>query len=95
MKLTNEEKKRIGDAATIMMQAFCEFKMAEDRMSTASTICGNLAGIAIPKDVFVAGIKPYADSFINAQKVFREELGVGDDNTEFWEWNKKQPPSME
>ncbi len=39
MTLTNEEKKKIADAAAQMMQTFCEFKLAEDRLATMNNLC--------------------------------------------------------
>lgn len=90
MQITNEEKKHIGDAASAMMSAFCEFRLAEDRLSTASTLSGNLAGIRLPSGLMMNAIAPYAEAFKARKKEFFEALGIGEDNKEFWEWHKQQ-----
>lgn len=95
MNLTNEEKKNIGDAASAMMSAFCEFRLAEDRLGTASTISGKLAGIRLPEELMMNAIAPYAEAFKERQKEFFEALGIGEENKEFWEWHKQQTPSMD
>lgn len=95
MTLTNEEKKNIGDAASAMMSAFCEFRLAEDRLRIASTLSGNLADIHLPDELIINAIAPYAEAFKARQKDFFDALGIGEDNKEFWEWHEKQPPSMD
>lgn len=95
MNLTNEEKKEIGDAASAMMQTFCEFRLAEDRLNTANTLSGNLAQIRIPDEIMKNALSPYAESFKNAQEKFFDVLGIPLSNKEFWGWYKNQPPSME
>lgn len=95
MDMTNEEKKNIGDAASAMMQAFCEFKLAEDRLQVASTLSGNLAQIRLPDELIRAALVPYIEEFKKCQEKFFDALGVPLSNKEFWEWNKKQPPIIE
>ena len=38
MNLTNDEKLKIGNAASEMMSSFCELRLAEDRLRIASTL---------------------------------------------------------
>ena len=95
MQITNEEKKKIGDAASAMMSAFCEFRLAEDRLGTASILSGKLAGIRLPEELMMNAIAPYAEAFKVRQKEFFDALGIGEDNKEFWEWHKQQPPGMD
>ena len=95
MNLTNEEKKKIGDSVTAMMQAFCEFKMAEDRLKIANDLSANLVKIKLPDDIINAILKNYLDSFKQKQLEFFDALGISFDNKEFWDWYDKQPPSMD
>ena len=95
MQITNEEKKNIGDAASAMMSAFCEFRLAEDRLRIAFTLSGNLADIHLPDELMMNAIAPYAEAFKSRQKDFFEALGIGEDNKEFWEWHEKQAPGKD
>ena len=95
MNLTNEEKKRIGDAATAMMQAFCELKMAEDRLNIASSLSSKLVQIHLPNDVLNGALIRYVDAFKQKQNDFFETLGIGVGNKDFWEWYDRQLPSMD
>ena len=95
MNLTNEEKKKIGDAASAMMQAFCEFRLAEDRLNIANSLSGNLAQIRLPDELIKNALAPYVGVFKEMQWKFFDALGIPLTNKEFLDWYSKQPPSME
>ena len=87
MNLTNEEKKRIADAATIMMQTFCEYRMAEDRLNIMRSLVGNVLQMRLGDEILQAALTPYMERMRTAQKEFFDALGIGEDNKEFWEYN--------
>ena len=93
--LTNEEKKTIGDAATEMMQAFCAFRIAEEKLRVVNTLSGNLAQVIMSDEMFKNALDPYARQFKEMQNRFFDALGIPLTNKEFWDWYRKQPPSME
>ena len=95
MNLTNEEKKKIGDAATAMMQSFCEFKIAEDRLNVANSLSSNLVHIQLPKDILDSALNQYLDAFKQKQLEFFDALDIGLGNKNFWDWYDNQSPSME
>ena len=95
MNLTYEEQKKIGDSATDMMQAFCEFRLAEERLSIVNTLSGNIVQVSIPDEMFKNALDPYARQFKKMQDRFFESLGIPISNKEFWDWYNKQPPSIE
>lgn len=95
MNLTNEEKKQIGDAASAMMQALCEFRLAEDRLNIANSLSGNLAQIRLPDELIKNALAPYVGVFKEMQYKFFDVLEIPLTNKDFWDWYNKQPPSME
>lgn len=95
MQLEKEDKKKILDAASDMMGAFSEMRVAVERMKIFHTIAGNLAGIQFPADVVKSGLNPFEEAFRKARERFCTLIGVGSDDKEFWEWYDSQPPSME
>lgn len=89
MNLTNEEKKKIADSATYLMQAFCEFRMAEDRLKTMNNLIGKVLDMGFNKEMSSAALSPYLEHLKEAQKNFFEILGIGEDNKEFWRYNSQ------
>lgn len=89
MQLTNEEKKRIADAATMMLQTFCEYKIAEDRLRTMNTMMGKALEMGLPSEMVEAALVPYRGRVEAAQRGFFETLGIGEGNKEFWEYVSK------
>lgn len=101
--LTNEEKNRIGDAAIAMMNAFAEWKIAEDRLNHIGTLAGRLLNlnlfnsglhVADGTDVREVVLRSFIEKFKAIQLDFFNSLGIGPENKEFWEWcdshNKEQ-----
>ena len=89
MDLTNEEKKKIADAATLLMQVFCEYRMAEDRLNMMNLLSGSLMKMALPEELIKNALAPFMTRFQLAKTSFFENLGIGEDNKEFWEYNEK------
>lgn len=90
MELTNEEKKTIADAATLMMQTFCEYKMAEDRLSIMSNLSIGLIRVGLDKEAMERALQPYFERLRESRKSFFESLGIGEDNKKFWEWSRQE-----
>ena len=95
MNLTNEEKGRIVNAANAMMVAFFEFRNARNRLDIANTIAGNLAQIRIPDNLLEGVLEPYEKVFKEMQEHFFDVVGIPKMDKEFWDWYKRQPPSIE
>lgn len=89
MTLTNEEKKKIADAAAQMMQTFCEFKLAEDRLATMNNLSGHLINMSLDDKTMQATILPYFGQFKKKQEEFFSLMGIQEDNKEFWEYSQK------
>lgn len=89
MNLTNEEKKRIADSATYLMQAFCEYKMAEDRLNIMSSLAGTLLKMGFNNEMSSAALNPYMNRLKIAQKNFFDALEIGEDNKDFWQYNSQ------
>lgn len=94
MELTNEEKKKIADAATLMMQTFCEYRMAEDRLSIMSNLSIGLIKVGLDKSATERALLPYFERLRESQKSFFGVLGIGEDNKEFWDWNRQEEEQM-
>lgn len=95
MNLTNDEKLKIGNAASEMMSSFCELRLAEDRLRIASTLAGSLAEIRLPKKLVDNALVPYINAFKDKQEKFFEVVGMSHSNEDFWNWYDKQPPTMD
>lgn len=90
MNLTNEEKKRIADAATTTMQAFCELRMAEDRLRTMNGLVGSILHMGMDKGMMEMALLPYVERMKKSQVEFFKVLGIEESNKEFWEYNAKE-----
>lgn len=87
MELTNEEKKAIADSATMLMQRFCEYQMAQDRLGTMNGFVSNLLHMQLDKEMIDSALAPYIERMKKAQMEFFRTLGIEESNKDFWEYN--------
>ena len=89
MNLTNEEKKAIADSATMLMQRFCEYQMAQDRLKTMNGFVSNNLHMQLNTEMIDSALAPYIERMKKAQMEFFMTLGIEESNKDFWEYNAR------
>jgi hypothetical protein len=89
MNLTNEEKKAIADSATMLMQRFCEYQMAQDRLKTMNEFVSNQLHMQLDREMIASALAPYGERMRKAQMEFFMTLGIEESNKDFWVYNAR------
>ena len=90
MELSNEEKKKLFNAALELGKALTTMCMAKERLTSMSNLSAKLLAIKMDEETIALATSKYEEAYGTAVEKFLFAMGVKDDNDPFRNYLEEQ-----